>query len=125
MHEYEAFSAFQEGSHLLATENPHAAALVLERARDLEPTKGSIREALARAYYATGRIREAEAEFHAAAEIDPVNDYAHYGLGLCRLRVGDRTGARGHLRLAVAMRPEPEYRRVLDRVSDAAEEPGR
>lgn len=122
MQEYEAFRAFQEGSHLLSTDNPHAAALVLERARDLEPTQGSVREALARAYFATGRIGDAEAEFHAAAAIDPVNDYAHYGLGLCRLRAGDRTGARGHLRLAVAMRPEPEYRRALDR---AGEEPAR
>ncbi len=124
MHEYEAFSAFQEGSHLLATENPHAAATVLERARDLEPTKGSIREALARAYFATGRVRDAEAEFHAAAEIDPVNDYALYGLGLCRLRVGDRAGARGHLRLAVAMRPDPEYRRALHRANGSAEAHG-
>jgi Flp pilus assembly protein TadD len=119
MQEYEAFSAFQEGSHLLATDNPHAAATVLERARDLEPGKGSIREALARAYYATGRVAAAEAEFAAAVEIDPVNDYAHFGLGLCRLRAGDRTRARGHLRLAVAMRPHPEYRRALDRASEA------
>lgn len=126
MQQHDAFSAFQEGSHLLATANPHAAATVLERARALEPTKGSVREALARAYYATGRVRDAEAEFQAAAEIDPVNDYAHYGLGLCRLRVGDRAGARGHLRLAVAMRPDPEYRRALDRASEGragADEP--
>jgi Flp pilus assembly protein TadD len=119
MHEYEAYRAFQEGSHLLATENPHAAATVLERARALEPAKGSVREALARAYYATGRIADAEAEFAAAVAIDPVNDYAHFGLGLCRLRAGDRAGARGHLRLAVAMRPHPEYRRALDRASEA------
>lgn len=118
MHEFEAFRAYQEGNHLLETANPHAAATVLERARDLEPTKGSVREALARAYYASGRVHDAEVEFHAAAEIDPVNDYAHYGLGLCRLRVGDRAGARGHLRLAVAMRPDPEYRRALDRASE-------
>ena len=117
MHEYEAFSAFQEGSHLLETENPHAAATVLERARDLEPSQASVRETLARAYYAAGRVLDAEAEFHAAAEIDPVNDYAHYGLGLCRLRVGDRAGARGPLRLAVAMRPDPEYRRALARAT--------
>jgi Tfp pilus assembly protein PilF len=117
MHEYEAFTAFQEGSHLLATDNPHAAATVLERARDLEPGQGSIREALARAYFQTGRVHAAEAEFAAAVEIDPVNDYAHFGLGLCRLRAGDRAGARGPLRLAVAMRPEPEYRRALERAS--------
>lgn len=121
MHEYEAFVAFQEGSHLLATANPHAAATVLERVRDLEPTKGSVREALARAYYATGRVADAAAEFAAAVEIDPVNDYAHFGLGLCRLRVGDRAGARRHLRLAVAMRPDPEYRRALDRASAGPE----
>jgi Flp pilus assembly protein TadD len=120
MHEYEAFTAFQEGSHLLATSNPHAAATVLERARDLEPEQGSIREALARAYYATGRVSAAQAEFEAAVAIDPVNDYAHFGLGLCRLRSGDATGARRHLRLAVAMRPHPEYRRALARVSEGA-----
>lgn len=118
MDQYEAFVAFQEGSHLLATSNPHAAATVLERVRDLEPGQGSVREALARAYYASGRVLDAEEEFAAAARIDPVNDYAHYGLGLCRLRVGDRAGARGHLRLAVAMRPDPEYRRALDRASE-------
>jgi Flp pilus assembly protein TadD len=124
MHEheaYEAFSAFQEGSHLLATANPHAAATVLERARDLEPEQGSIREALARAYYATGRVGAAEVEFAAAVALDPVNDYAHFGVGMCRLRAGDPSGARAHLRLAVAMRPQPEYWRALAR---AADEPG-
>ena len=51
-------------------------------------------------------------------EIDPVNDYAHYGLGVCRLRVGDRAGARGHLRLATVMRPDnADYRRALDEAS--------
>jgi len=118
--EFEAFTAFQEGSHLLATANPHAAATVLERARDLEPAKASIREALARAYYSIGRVRDAEAEFEAALVFEPVNDYAHFGLGLCRLRAGDRARARGHLRLAVAMRPDPEYRRALERATESA-----
>ena len=118
---YEAFTAFQEGSQLLASANPHAAATVLERARNLEPDQGSIREALARAYYSSGRFPAARAEFERAVEIDPVNDYAHFGLGLCLLRTGDRGGARAHLRLAVAMRPQPEYRDALARVTgDAA-----
>ena len=120
MQEYEALTAFQEGSHLLSTGNPHAAATVLERARALEPAQASIREALARAYYSMGRVRDAEAEFAAALEIEPVNDYAHFGVGLCRLRAGDRAGARGHLRLAVAMRPEPEYRKALERATEGA-----
>ncbi len=108
-----AYEAFQEGSRLLDESHPHAAAVVLERARDLEPDKGSIREALARAYFRCGRFPAARSEFARAVEIEPVNDYAHFGLGLCLLRTGDRAGARRHLKLAVAMRPRDEYRRAL------------
>lgn len=109
-----AYTAFQEGSRLLASDNAHAAAIALEHARDLEPAKGSVREALARAYFRTGRFAQAEAEFAAVLELDPVNDYAHYGLGLCRLKAGDPTRARGHLRQATVMRPENEdYRAAL------------
>ena len=55
-------------------------------------------------------------------EIDPVNDYAHFGLGLCLLRQGDRLGARRHLKLAVAMRPDqPDYRNALERAVAEAE----
>jgi Flp pilus assembly protein TadD len=113
----DAYAAFQEGSSLLASSNPHAAVIALERARDLEPDKGSIREALARAYFGTGQFREARWEFAQAVELDPVNDYAHFGLGLALLRSGDRTGARRHLKLAVAMRPLEEYQEALAQVS--------
>jgi Flp pilus assembly protein TadD len=109
----DAYSAYQEGSRLLASSNPHAAAVALEHARDLEPDKGSIREALGRAYFGSGRFPAARSEFARAVELDPVNDYAHFGLGLSLLRVGDRTGARRHLKLAVAMRPLDEYQRAL------------
>jgi Flp pilus assembly protein TadD len=109
-----AYAAFQEGSRLLATDNAHAAAIALEHARDLEPAKESVREALARAYFRTGRYPQAEAEFAAVLDLDPVNDYAHYGLGLCRLKAGDPTRARGHLRQATVMRPDNEdYRLAL------------
>jgi len=89
----------------------------LEQARDAAPGHGSVREALGRAYYGAGRTSAAEAEFAQALEIDPSNDYAHFGLGLCLARGGQRTRAVGHLRLAVAMRPEVDtYRQALDRV---------
>ena len=88
--------------------------IALERARDLEPDKGSVRETLARAYFRTGRFTQAGEEFERAVEIEPVNDYAHFGLGLCLMRRGDRIGARRHLKLAVAMRPDqPDYRAAL------------
>ena len=113
-----AYDAFTEGSRLLASANPHAAAVALERARDLEPEQGSIREALGRAYFGSGRIPDARFEFERAVDIDPVNDYAHFGLGLCLLRTGDTAGARRHLKLAVAMRPLEEYCEALAKVAD-------
>ena len=100
------------------TATSHAAVVALERARRLEPEKGSVRETLGRAYYRSGRFELAEREFRAALDLEPVNDYAHYGLGLCRLRLGDRTGARAHLRLAITMRPDnPDYQHALDEAS--------
>ena len=113
-----AYDAFTEGSRLLASADHHAAAVALERARDLEPDQGSIREALGRAYFRSGRIPDARSEFERAVDIDPVNDYAHFGLGLCLVRTGDPVGARRHLKLAVAMRPLEEYRRALAEVAD-------
>ena len=80
-------SASRRAAGLLDSGNTHAAVVALERARDLEPDKGSIREALARAYFRTQRIDAARAEFEKVLELDPVNDYAHFGLGLCLLRV--------------------------------------
>ena len=111
----DAYAAFQDGTRLLASDNVHAAVIALERARALEPEKGSVREALARAYFRSGQFEAAEEEFRAALDIEPVNDYAHFGVGLCRLRAGDQRGARGHLRQATVMRPEnADYRAALD-----------
>ena len=109
-----------EGVRLLDGKNAHAAVVALERARDLEPEKGSIRETLGRAYFRTGRFGAAGAEFAKALELDPVNDYAHFGLGLCLIRAGDTAAARGHLRLATVMRPEVDaYRDALAEVVTA------
>ena len=116
----DAYNAYQEGVRLLDGKNAHAAVVALERARDLEPEKGSIRETLGRAYFRTGRFGAARAEFAKAVELDPVNDYAHFGLGLCLIRAGDTAAARGHLRLATVMRPEVDaYRDALAEVVTA------
>ena len=116
--EGEAYVRFQEGSRLLDSGNTHAAVVALERARDLEPEKGSIREALARAYFRSQRVEAARVEFEKVLELDPVNDYAHFGLGMCLLRKGDRAAARGHLKMATIMRPEEEaYRDALRQAS--------
>lgn len=114
----EAYTRFVEGSRLLESGNTHAAIVALERARELEPEKGSVREALARAYFRSGRMQLAREEFEKVIELDPVNDYAHFGLGLCLLRTGMRDAARGHLKIATVMRPDSEdYRDALRRAS--------
>lgn len=116
-----AYSHLTKGLALLAERRVHQAAVVLERAKTMEPGKGSVREALARAYYDSGRFGLARAEFEAALEIDPSNDYAHFGLALCLERSGEIASARGHVKLAVVMRPEDEnYRRALERIARAS-----
>jgi Flp pilus assembly protein TadD len=116
---YDAYTAFSEGMRLLSDGNAHAAVIALEQARQLEPAKSSVREALARAYFRTGRFAAAEQEFIATLDIEPVNDYAQYGVGLCRLKAGDRARARGHLRLATVMRPDnADYQAALEQVID-------
>jgi len=116
-----AYDLFMNGTRLLDHGDFHAAVVPLARARDLEPDKASVRETLARAYYGSGHITAAAEEFERAVEIEPVNDYAHFGLGLCLMRRGDRLGARRHLKLAVAMRPDqPDYRAALERVAEDA-----
>jgi tetratricopeptide (TPR) repeat protein len=96
---------YRQGMALLKAGDNHAAVTVLERAAAAEPDKGSIREALARAYFGTRRFGKALAEFTAALDISPVSDYAHFGAGLCLGRLGRVTEAVGHLRMACVMRP--------------------
>jgi Flp pilus assembly protein TadD len=115
-----AYHDYQDGVRLLDASNPHAAAVALERAREVEPDKGSIRETLGRAYFRTGRFSLAGEEFAKAVELDPVNDYAHFGLGLCLLRTGEAAAARGHLRLATVMRPEVDAYRDALAIADVA-----
>jgi tetratricopeptide (TPR) repeat protein len=120
----DTYELFRRGSRLLAARHAHQAVIALEQARDAAPRHGSVREALGRAYYGAGRPAAAGVEFAEAIEIDPTNDYAHFGLALCLARGGDRTRALGHLRLAIAMRPgNPAYRRALSRVEQQATAP--
>jgi len=93
------------------------AAVVLERAARLERRKGSILEALGRAYFNSGQHARAAETFTALLEIDPSAHYGHFALGLSFARLGRAREARTHLRLAVALDPASEtYRRALDRL---------
>jgi Flp pilus assembly protein TadD len=116
-----AYELLQRGHELLRSRHHAQAAVVLERAARLEPGKGSIIEALARAYYNSGQHGLAAETFQALLEIDPSAHYGHLGLGLSLERLGELSQARTHLRLAVAMNPaSATYRRALARVEARA-----
>jgi tetratricopeptide (TPR) repeat protein len=112
-----AYGLFQRAGALLKRRHHAQAAVLLERADRLEPGKGSIVEALARAYYNSGQHDRAERSFRALLEIDPSTPYGHFGLGQALKQLGRREEARLHLRLAVALAPESSlYRNALTRL---------
>ena len=119
--EYEVYDLFTRGTELLESGDFNAAAVPLERASRLEPDKGSIREALGRAYFRSGRYAKARAEFAAVVERYPTNDFALFCLGRACELTGDRRAARKHLTLAANLRPDrADYRKYRDRIRGKA-----
>lgn len=113
--ESEAYTLFCRGVGFLEDGHPAQAAMYLAMALRLEPGRNSIREALGRAEFAAGRLDRAAELFAAVVADVPDSDYSHYALARCLRRLGRAEEARGHLRLARALRPTNEtYRRPLD-----------
>jgi tetratricopeptide (TPR) repeat protein len=111
-----AYDLFQRGSALLDQGDFHAAVIPLTRARDLEPDKDSVREALGRALFHTQRYEAAREEFEAVVEHAPTNDYALFCLGRSLQLLGRHAEARHPLALASNLRPERrDYRVYRDR----------
>jgi Flp pilus assembly protein TadD len=111
-----AYDLFRRGSILLEQRDFHAAVVPLTRARDLEPDKDSIREALGRALFHTQRYEQACQEFQAVVEHAPTNDYALFCLGRSLQQLGRHAEARHPLALASNLRPERrDYREYRDR----------
>jgi Flp pilus assembly protein TadD len=116
-----AYELFARGSALLNEGHPHQAAMLLGRAKLLEPEKASIREALGRALFQAGQVTMARREFAKVVQLHPSDDYAHFALALACERTGQRDRARGHAKLAVVMRPGVEdYERALARLDRAS-----
>jgi Flp pilus assembly protein TadD len=116
----QVYDLYRHGSELLESGHFAAAIVPLEQARDLESDKTSIREALGRAYYRSGRFGPAAEEFGAVVEQDPVNDFAHFCLGRALEKTGRTEEARRHAVLAAGMRPDrDDYRVLKDRLRAA------
>ena len=118
------YSLLQRGQDLMRRRHYAQAAIVLARAAAAEPGKGSILEALGRAYYNSGQHERSRETFEGLLEIDPSAHYAHFALGQSLKQLGRRREARTHLRLAVALSPNSRlYRAALDRLGDAGTPP--
>jgi tetratricopeptide (TPR) repeat protein len=112
-----AYALLQRGLELLHRRHFAQAAIVLERADRTEPGRGSILEALGRAYYNSGQHERSRSTFVALLEVDPSAHYAHYALGQSLKQLGRPSEGRTHLRLAVALSPgSPLYRGALQRL---------
>ncbi len=112
------YTLYRRGLELLEDGDfEHTTAPLAEAARRA-PEKTSVREALGRAYFRSGRFAPAAAEFEAVVESHPVNDFAHFCLGRALSKTGQKRRARHHLALACNLRPERRdyryYRRLLE-----------
>ena len=117
----DVYDLYQRGMALLEDGHFHQATIPLAKARDLEPDKTSIREALGRAYFRSGGFEEARAEFEAVVERAPTNDYALFCLGRSLMQLGRDAEARKPLTLAANMNPKRrDYRIYRDRARKAA-----
>jgi tetratricopeptide (TPR) repeat protein len=113
-----AYYFFKKGKLLSKKGKLLDAIMILEKAKDLEPKKGSIREVLACAYYNCGLYHSAGKNFIKALEIDATNDFAHYGLGMCLIKENKINQAAGHLKMASVMKPcSKKYKEILKRIT--------
>ncbi len=117
-----AYELLERGQALLRSRHHAQAAVVLERAEQAEPNKGSILEALGRAQFNSGQHDRARETFERLLGVDPSSPYGHFALGQS-LKKLDRTGeARTHLRLAEALDPHSAlYRGALARLGPKPE----
>ena len=119
------YRLFQQGRAQLERGMAAQATVALEKAKEREPEKASIREALGIAYYRIARWADAEAEFRKLLELSPVNDYAHYALGRTLEKQGRAREANAHYKLASSLRPNSKQYRArildLDEPADAAD----
>ena len=117
----DVYDLYQRGMALLEDGHFHQATIPLAKARDLDPEKTSIREALGRAYFRSRQFEQARVEFEAVVDRAPTNDYALFCLGRALLELGRPKEARKPLTLAAQLRPERrDYRIYRERAAKAA-----
>ncbi len=112
-----AYELYRQGMHFLEAGHHNDAVVPLERARSLEPDKSSIREALGRAYFHSGRYKKAKDEFRRVVETHPLNHYAQFCLGRSLEKLGEKKSALHHISIANQIKPDSyDYKRYRARL---------
>ncbi|HEY2160670.1 MAG TPA: tetratricopeptide repeat protein [Solirubrobacteraceae bacterium] len=112
----DVYELFTRGTVLLEAGDSHQAVIPLSRARDLDPDKTSIREALGRALFGARDYAQAAIEFEAVIDRAPTNDFALFCLGRSLQMLGRHADARKPLALAACMQPgRRDYELYRDR----------
>jgi Flp pilus assembly protein TadD len=120
----DVYELFTRGTALLEAGHNHQATIPLSRARDLDPDKTSIREALGRALFGAQRYELAAREFEEVVDRAPTNDFALFCLGRSLQMLGRHAEARKPLALAACLQPgRRDYRIYRDRARARAESP--
>ena len=111
------FEAFRHAEALVAQQRPLDALAALAPVLEAADHAPSVHLLAGRAYLGSAQLRRAEAAFRRVLEIDPTDHYALFALGKTLQRQHRLTEALTPLRMAVAMRPLPEYQEALGEVS--------
>jgi hypothetical protein len=110
------YERYRFGEERLAAGDPLAAARALEPAAEQETTNASLWLLLARAYFASARLRPAQEAFERVVELDPTDDHARFGLGRTFERQSRYQEALAQYRVALALSPDPDYEAALHRL---------
>ncbi|HEY0534604.1 MAG TPA: tetratricopeptide repeat protein [Actinoplanes sp.] len=107
---------YRRATFFFESGDPLAASRVLEPIVEAEPRNAAVRQLLARAYFNSAQLNGAETQLRALIEHDPSDHYAHHVLGRTLERAGRFREALPHLRLAAAMKQQPDYTEAVHRV---------
>src|SRR5947208_1049249 len=113
----DVYDLFTRGTALLEAGHNHQAVIPLSRARDLDPDKTSIREALGRALFGARDYEQAASEFEAVLDRPSTNDFALFCLGRSLQMLGRHAEVSGSTLRLFIDHPDGVTLAVCERVS--------
>jgi Flp pilus assembly protein TadD len=111
------FRSFRRAETLLSQRRPLDAVQALLPVLAAQPDDASVHLLAGRAFLDSAQLNRAEAAFTRVLEIDPADHYARFALGKALQRQGRFIEALAQLRMASAMKPQPEYQDAVGEVS--------